>query len=168
MLFAAWLSVFCVPCLSCVISACCACSGPAVPGYLVLPAYAGGGGGPHPPPLCLHAPSCCSKIAEAEAAVSVNAPSWHPGGLFLTLAPRCCLQVILLGLMGLLDSPLWTGRLLSYCEVALLGFCCLGWRWGTPVLVTLCSHLVCSQCLHRKSRYLPGSGHYLTRHQRGL
>jgi hypothetical protein len=30
------------------------------------------------------------------------------------------------------------------------------------VLVTLCSHLVCSQCLHRKSRYLPGSGHYLT------
>jgi hypothetical protein len=84
--------------------------------YLVLPAYAGGGGGPPPSPLCLHA------------------PSWHPGGLFLTLAARwwwCCLQVILLGLMGLLDSQLWSGRLLSYCEVALLGFRCLGWRWGT-------------------------------------
>jgi hypothetical protein len=41
------------------------------------------------------------------------------------------LQVILLGLMGLLDSQLWSGRLLSYSEVALLGFHCLGWRWGT-------------------------------------
>ncbi len=27
---------------------------------------------------------------------------------------------------------------LLYCEVALLGFCCLGWWWGAPVLVTLC------------------------------
>jgi hypothetical protein len=42
-------------------------------------------------------------------------------------------------LMGLLDSQLWSGRLLSYCEVALLGFRCLGWRWGAPLLVTLCS-----------------------------
>ena len=82
----------------------------------------GVGEDPHPPPLCLHA------------------PSWHPGGLFLALTPRCwcCLQVKLPGLMGLLDSQLWIGRLLSYSEVALLGFCCLGWRWGAPVLVTLC------------------------------
>jgi hypothetical protein len=65
---------------------------------------------------------------------SATAAVRHPGGLFLTLAARWwyCLQVILLGLMGLLDSQLWTGRLLSYCEVALLGFCCLGWWWGHP------------------------------------
>jgi hypothetical protein len=49
-------------------------------------------------------------------------PCYLPGsGHFLTT-----LQVILLGLMGLLDSQLWSGRLLSYCEVALLGFHCLG------------------------------------------
>jgi hypothetical protein len=46
---------FCVPCLSCVISVCCACSGPTVTSYLVLPAYAGGGGGPPPSPLV---PTC--------------------------------------------------------------------------------------------------------------
>ena len=58
-LFAAWLSVFCVPCLSCVISACCACSGPTVTAYLVLPAYVGGGGGPPPSPLV----PACSLLA---------------------------------------------------------------------------------------------------------
>jgi hypothetical protein len=38
---------------------------------------------------------------------------------------------------------LWSGRLLSYCEVALLGFRCLGWRWGTQcsLLCVMCSHL---------------------------
>jgi hypothetical protein len=46
---------FCVPRLSCVISACCDCSGPTVTAYLVLPAYAGGGGGPPPSPLV---PAC--------------------------------------------------------------------------------------------------------------
>jgi hypothetical protein len=32
---------------------------------------------------------------------------------------------------------------LSYCEVALLGFPCLGWRWGTQCWLhcVLCSHL---------------------------
>jgi hypothetical protein len=52
-----------------------------------------------------------------------------------TLPPCACMLlpgilVIPLGLMGLLDSQLWSGRL-TYSEVALLGFRCLGWRWGT-------------------------------------
>ena len=46
-------------------------------------------------------------------------------------------------MLGLLALQLWTGRLLSYCEVALLGFRCLGWRWGTPVLVTCVPILLC-------------------------
>ncbi len=54
-LFAARLSVFRVSCLSCVIFADCACSGPTVTAYLVLPAYAEGGGGPPPSPLV---PAC--------------------------------------------------------------------------------------------------------------
>jgi hypothetical protein len=41
--------------------------------------------------------------------------------------------------MGLLDSQLWSGRLLSYCEVALLGLSLPGVAVGDPVLVTLCS-----------------------------
>jgi hypothetical protein len=98
----------------------------------------------------------------------LHAPSWHPGGQFLTLAAWwwCCLQVILLGLMGLLDSQLWSGRLLSYCEVALLGFRCRGWRWGTSAsYIVFCVPIfLCSQCLRRKSCYLPGSGHCLTGH----
>ncbi len=119
-LFAARLSVFCVLCLSCVIFACCACSGPMVTAYLGAASLRRGWGRPPPSPLV---PACSFlaswwTVPHARSAVLVL-PAGNPTRFD-----------------GLLDSRLWTGRLLSYCEVALLGFCCLGWRWGAPVLVT--------------------------------
>jgi hypothetical protein len=75
--------LFCVPRLSCVISACCACSGPTVTAYLVLPAYVGGGGGPPPSPLV---PTCSFlaswwAVPDARCAMMVVLLAGNPIGL---------------------------------------------------------------------------------------